>query len=1415
MSNNHHPPPEEDLVTLSGIFQFLQGNEAHLRARARADIQSLFPAPESASSASTTTVPAQATVNFGHDAAGTGLLTHQRADERIMDPLAMALSLSLSREGGGSLTPSHPPSSSSAAETPRETTMQNLRNNHRAYDHDQTGHGANLRPCIRDRECAFLWLCNVVSHPLAQEGKRVGISFLFEDEWDLPQHAVPQRPCVICLQYIVNYMASSTPWGGTEIRQGETMGVINPFYVAVERPGEFCRDACIFSPRIRGPFPRFETSMYTPAAIMATDQSGRPEEFRDCGAPSSSPDTNKSGFAGLIPWWRGFHSRGRRPEIRALRQDRFIMESPLAPAGERTTHGRLPRISATSAAASTDPDHQFIVGLMRLSFTELVARVRSTGYPAMAPQAVYAAVILYPQISPVPFTPPSQRTYLEYFLGGNLKDISMGDGVMSLYPHHGLPSGSDCKAASIYWACLLRANLLALLAYREPVAGAWRRDHLISLVEATAPLMKFLRDEYRRIGRGRPPLDSELDLSRWSTIVPENVRPPGAADVFLPPDEDLVHIKSPGIAVTTLSGQGGFGGFSQGHCGGLRSYYRQASAIFPLRELLVDEEEWVGQPEYTVLRRILEYFHTSAEGEGPRAGRVAARRMSCVPLMVHLSSAVKTHCDTDLLASKVILRTQVVLPLHGVFEAPRGGLPLLSIFPLSFNRGLWAEDALPNYSHVIMAVLMGESGGRGLAAQEDFGNEDLSVAEGLAELYTALLMLDHMESRVPTAASLSASAGDCCYYHTPRSTEAAGMVSGVLARRLVGGSGRDLLAFLRKIVGCLCCGTFGPLVGHSASGNLQWVVRAYSALSHEGRFGLFMESGAGTHLLMVALLLYLRACAFVRPSLMAPLAELFENAHEIMVSGATGVATGMLDTVAEGGTATLSSLDLCCLKGLQRQPMEGWLKRRPRVITMVHHLNSQLAQACIVAEDPLPHADVLRRSHEKALGIVGEYISAVVASGGRSMERALLALVGITELRFGGSAAGALLAYLRSPAVVGMSVWHPPQSPHTTALLRVQTGPEATELASVLRGGGGLVVFRMFVEQLYCWLNQPCLVFRHGDPDTSCLALAQRGRYAHRGLQGVVSDVLSVRDLSTRIPLLAITEVNAEIHNYRRMIGGLRQVNNDGETGGISVLNIRRNGKPTLRKLLNFLYRFTPRLVSLPGNVVVFSRTMYGFRRNQKALYQATLISKMLRNERAQVISSLLGGRPSKLPPPLIGGVAADSPAEAPQAADAGRDSKVWTLVMCTECGTPVPYSPSLFGPWDGLWCGACPSPMGQAHRATYCVSCNARIVDFSPSSKKGVFTDTIIGRHRIRRRGGPGGKGRAFKDWYNMSSRSYTVLDDVTHQRYTINLCDPCTYTCDFDRVESVNGPFVLGTLMNALKNPRSVIAHSSSLKH
>jgi hypothetical protein len=97
------------------------------------------------------------------------------------------------------------------------------------------------------------------------------------------------------------------------------------------------------------------------------------------------------------------------------------------------------------------------------------------------------------------------------------------------------------------------------------------------------------------------------------------------------------------------------------------------------------------------------------------------------------------------------------------------------------------------------------------------------------------------------------------------------------------------------------------------------------------------------------------------------------------------------------------------------------------------------------------------------------------------------------------------------------------------------------------------------------------------------------------------------QDASTRIHTLALTTENAEIHNYQRLIGGVRQVNLDSYTGDVSVLNNRFNGKPTERKKRSVIYRLRPNFISLPGKVAVFPRKPYAFRKNQKAAYQVVI----------------------------------------------------------------------------------------------------------------------------------------------------------------------------------------------------------------
>lgn len=250
----------------------------------------------------------------------------------------------------------------------------------------------------------------------------------------------------------------------------------------------------------------------------------------------------------------------------------------------------------------------------------------------------------------------------------------------------------------------------------------------------------------------------------------------------------------------------------------------------------------------------------------------------------------------------------------------------------------------------------------------------------------------------------------------------------------------------------------------------------------------------------------------------------------------------------------------------------------------------------------------------------------------------------------------------------------------------------------------------------------------------------------------------------------------------------------------MSVINVRFNGKPSTRKLRSFLPKLTPRFLSLPGKVIVFPRGPYTFRRNKKSVEQANLIGKMLRCERESLVNSIASSRDDGKKR-LIGGVSLEVPDSI--LINKNLQFKVNSLVMCTECGTPVPFSPALFGPWDGMWCGSCIHPLGINHRTKYCANCHARVIASFPKGKKSLRTDVVWSRHRVKRRGRNNTKGSAFRDWYNLLGRTYKVIDHRSMQWYEINLCDPCVYTCDFFKVEQKEIPHVLGSLMNALKNP------------
>lgn len=86
--------------------------------------------------------------------------------------------------------------------------MQNLRDNMRVFD-PVLDADTGRKMCARSSfGCVFPWFCNSIGHAKLEDGKRVGLSFLYEEEWDQPDKA-PARPCVLCQIANVNYLASS------------------------------------------------------------------------------------------------------------------------------------------------------------------------------------------------------------------------------------------------------------------------------------------------------------------------------------------------------------------------------------------------------------------------------------------------------------------------------------------------------------------------------------------------------------------------------------------------------------------------------------------------------------------------------------------------------------------------------------------------------------------------------------------------------------------------------------------------------------------------------------------------------------------------------------------------------------------------------------------------------------------------------------------------------------------------------------------------------------------------------------------------------------------------------------------------------------------------------------------------------
>lgn len=92
---------------------------------------------------------------------------------------------------------------------------------------------------------------------------------------------------------------------------------------------------------------------------------------------------------------------------------------------------------------------------------------------------------------------------------------------------------------------MCRCNMLAKMAESESINGGWRKDHLITLLDAMTPLMKLLR-RHMKENSNAVATDAELG-TEWVSLQPEFIHPPGRADGYLPPEEDLISMQSHGI----------------------------------------------------------------------------------------------------------------------------------------------------------------------------------------------------------------------------------------------------------------------------------------------------------------------------------------------------------------------------------------------------------------------------------------------------------------------------------------------------------------------------------------------------------------------------------------------------------------------------------------------------------------------------------------------------------------------------------------------------------------------------------------------------------------------------------------------------------------------------------------------------
>lgn len=202
-------------------------------------------------------------------------------------------------------------------------------------------------------------------------------------------------------------------------------------------------------------------------------------------------------------------------------------------------------------------------------------------------------------------------------------------------------------------------------------------------------------------------------------------------------------------------------------------------------------------------------------------------------------------------------------------------------------------------------------------------------------------------------------------------------------------------------------------------------------------------------------------------------------------------------------------------------------RRKVTFQSFIVSLNARLGEACI--KEGIPTARELFRSH-RDMKEFRDVIACITSSKNRMFSMWL-----VVEALFGQEVAREFQGVCKAIRKRLSSL--------STIKITLSTESEDVEaLVAILAKKDRLIDFRFLIEFWLCDVMYGIDEVYHSDAKGP-IAKSQRGDYKHRGLMGLLKDGLSERDIATRIPMIAITEENLEIHNYPRFIGGMRQVN--------------------------------------------------------------------------------------------------------------------------------------------------------------------------------------------------------------------------------------------------------------------------------